>query len=247
MAFAIQIYCDFSGYSDIAIGSAEVLGFKLMTNFNRPYSARSVREFWTRWHISLSTWFRDYVYIPLGGNRCSQPRWRFNILVTFLLSGFWHGADWTYVLWGAINGIYLIVGTATQKFRDTLSTAGGLKNSPRLHQLIQTGITFTLICVAWIFFRASTITEAWYIVRHLFSGARHGAFSTLFAPADWGILLFGLIVLTTVQLLQQRMGSARLYLNAHAWWIRWPAYYALVFCTFFSWPAFPEQFIYFQF
>src|SRR5207253_8641852 len=106
--FAYQIFCDFSGYSDIAIGAARVMGFKLMTNFNKPYHARSVSEFWKRWHISLSTWFRDYLYKPLGGNRTSRNRWYFNLFVTFLVSGIWHGANWTFVVWGALNGFYVL-------------------------------------------------------------------------------------------------------------------------------------------
>src|SRR5947208_1060101 len=106
--FAEQIYCDFSGYSDIAIGSARVLGFNLMRNFNNPYFSKSVSEFWSRWHISLSTWFRDYLYIPLGGNRVSIPRWMMNLLITFLISGLWHGASWTFILWGLLNGVFIL-------------------------------------------------------------------------------------------------------------------------------------------
>ena len=115
--FAYQIYCDFSGYSDIAIGAARVLGFRLMENFNTPYYSQSISEFWHRWHISLSTWFRDYVYIPLGGSRVNQARWCFNIFVTFTVSGLWHGANWTYVVWGALNGLYLLAGKTTSGLR----------------------------------------------------------------------------------------------------------------------------------
>src|SRR5438270_2101441 len=106
--FAFQIYCDFSGYSDIAIGAARVMGFRLMTNFSYPYSSKSIGEFWKRWHISLSTWFRDYLYVSLGGNRVPKPRWYFNLFLTFLVSGLWHGASWVFVIWGAIHGFYLI-------------------------------------------------------------------------------------------------------------------------------------------
>lgn len=116
--FAFQIYCDFSGYSDIAIGSAQVMGFKLMQNFNRPYFSKSISEFWKRWHISLSTWFRDYLYIPLGGNRVGIPRWYFNLFFTFMVSGLWHGANWTFVIWGALHGTYLIIGILTRNFRE---------------------------------------------------------------------------------------------------------------------------------
>ena len=103
--FSFQIYCDFSGYSDIAIGAALVMGYKLMTNFRRPYFSQNIREFWSRWHISLSTWFRDYVYISLGGNRVVKWRWYYNLFITFLISGLWHGAEWTFVIWGAIHGL----------------------------------------------------------------------------------------------------------------------------------------------
>ena len=128
--FAFQIYCDFSGYSDIARGSAEVMGFKLMTNFNRPYAARSVSEFWKRWHISLSTWFKDYVYLPLGGSRVSAPRWAANVMAVFLLSGLWHGAGWTFIAWGALNGLYLIGEAATAKAREGFSRAAAWTACP---------------------------------------------------------------------------------------------------------------------
>ena len=124
--FAFQIYCDFSGYSDIAIGAARVLGFRLMTNFDRPYSSQSIAEFWRRWHISLSTWLRDYLYIPLGGNRVPPWRRAFNLFFTFLVSGLWHGAAWTFVVWGALHGIYLVLGLWARDVRQTMIRALGL-------------------------------------------------------------------------------------------------------------------------
>src|SRR6185369_6184807 len=131
--FAIQIYCDFSGYSDIAIGCAQVMGFDLMKNFDRPYWARSIGEFWHRWHISLSTWFRDYLYIPLGGNRVSKWRWYTNLMVTFLVSGLWHGANWTFVAWGALHGTYLVTSIWTESVRRSFTRAIGLDRLPTLH------------------------------------------------------------------------------------------------------------------
>ena len=119
--FSFQIYCDFSGYSDIAIGSAMIMGYTLMTNFRRPYFSMSIREFWQRWHISLSTWFRDYVYIPLGGNRVVKWRWYYNLFITFLVSGLWHGAEWTFVIWGALHGFYLIFAIWTTKLRENFN------------------------------------------------------------------------------------------------------------------------------
>lgn len=155
--FALQIYCDFSGYSDIAIGVARLFGFDLCTNFRTPYLACSLREFWSRWHISLSTWFRDYVYIPLGGNRNA---WSRNFIVTFLLSGLWHGANWTFVAWGAIHGV---LGAAEAVLRKRgLSLPGGRVPSWLL--------TMVVVCAAWVFFRAQNVSEALYILTHGVSG-----------------------------------------------------------------------------
>ncbi|MCC6758542.1 MAG: MBOAT family protein [Candidatus Omnitrophica bacterium] len=159
--FAFQIYCDFSGYSDIAIGSAQVLGFRLMKNFDRPYFATSIQDFWHHWHISLSTWFRDFVYIPLGGNRVSPWRWRLNILLTFLLSGLWHGANWTFIVWGALHGCYYLISTIVRKPAAW----------PRSLKVL---ITFSLVCFAWIFFRANNLSDAEYIISHLLSGWEQG-------------------------------------------------------------------------
>lgn len=158
-AFSIQIFCDFSGYTDIARGAAKVMGFDLMVNFNMPYLSRSISEFWSRWHISLSTWFRDYLYIPLGGNRVSKPRWYMNLMVVFLVSGFWHGAKWTFVAWGLIHGIYLVTALLTESFRAKL---------PRPPALLSIFITFNLVSFAWIFFRANSMADSLYIVTHLF-------------------------------------------------------------------------------
>jgi len=168
--FAFQIYCDFSGYTDIALGAAEVMGFKLMNNFNRPYISRSISEFWKRWHISLSTWFRDYVYIPLGGNRVIWWRVGINILIVFLLSGLWHGANWTYIFWGGLNGLYLISSSLTVAIRKKITSIIGLDHFPKIQKLWQIGITFSLTCFAWIFFRANTFVDAKYIIKNIFLG-----------------------------------------------------------------------------
>jgi D-alanyl-lipoteichoic acid acyltransferase DltB (MBOAT superfamily) len=165
--FAFQIYCDFSGYSDIAIGSARVLGFNLMTNFDKPYRSGGISEFWRRWHISLSTWFKDYVYVPLGGNRVSAARWPLNILITFTLSGLWHGAAWNYVVWGALNGFYLCASSWSQRLRARVVQGVGLGNRPRTHHLVQILITFALTCLAWVFFRAPDFEHALLALNHL--------------------------------------------------------------------------------
>ena len=166
--FAVQILCDFDGYTNIAIGVAKMLGFDLMKNFDNPYSARSIKEFWGRWHISLSTWFRDYVYIPLGGNRCAKPRHLFNLFITFVLSGLWHGADWTFVIWGALHGFYQIIGNITSDPRKRLRQKIKLEDSAML-PVWQKAITFMLVCFAWIFFRANSIIECGILLKALFT------------------------------------------------------------------------------
>lgn len=162
--FAIQIYCDFSGYTDIALGAARVMGFDLMVNFRTPYRSASISEFWSRWHISLSTWFRDYLYIPLGGNRVAKWRMYINLLIVFLVSGLWHGANWTYVIWGGMHGAYLILALLFASFWLWFSRSTGLTTWPRLRRAINVLITFHLVVLAWVFFRANTVDDAflWY-------------------------------------------------------------------------------------
>jgi alginate O-acetyltransferase complex protein AlgI len=165
--FAFQIYCDFSGYSDIARGVSRVYGIELMRNFDAPYFSRSISEFWTRWHISLSTWFKDYVYFPLGGNRVPLLRNFFNILVVFLLSGFWHGASWTFVVWGGLHGTYLIFG----RLREMLLARLGMNTDPAggIRGFIACLVTFHLVLIGWMFFRATEVSQAfditWRILR----------------------------------------------------------------------------------
>ncbi len=159
--FAIQIYCDFSGYSDIAIGTARLLGFNLMRNFAFPYFSRDIAEFWRRWHISLSTWFRDYVYIPLGGSRVkSKGRLVFNVAAIFLISGFWHGANWTFIIWGAIHALYFIPNILMGKNRRYLDVVALGKILPSVLELWKMSTTFFLVCLAWVFFRAESVTHA---------------------------------------------------------------------------------------
>ncbi|WP_188548573.1 MBOAT family O-acyltransferase [Hymenobacter qilianensis] len=158
-AFAIQIYCDFSGYSDIALGSAQVMGFKLMENFRLPYFAKSVTEFWRRWHISLSTWLRDYLYISLGGSRLGKIFTYRNLMLTMLLGGLWHGASWNFVIWGFLNGLYLSV-------EKLLGVRVGEPLSWPV-KLLRVLLTFHLICLTWVFFRATTFEQAWYVVTHV--------------------------------------------------------------------------------
>jgi D-alanyl-lipoteichoic acid acyltransferase DltB (MBOAT superfamily) len=166
--FSIQIYCDFSGYSDIAIGCARIMGFELMTNFRQPYFAKTIEEFWHRWHISLSTWFRDYLYMPLGGNRVSASQWCANILIVFTASGLWHGANWTFVAWGAVHGILYLVGRATSRFRLPIAEMLGEARMPRVFAAWRTLFTFALVTAAWVFFRAQSLTDARYVFTHFY-------------------------------------------------------------------------------
>ena len=160
--YSLQIYCDFSGYSDIAIGSARLFGIRLADNFRQPYLSASIREFWTRWHISLSQWFRDYIYIPLGGSRVKKTREYLNLLITFLISGLWHGASWTFVLWGAVHGIAQIL--------EKLLTRNVNKKSGRVVKVLKTVFVFALVTLAWILFRAGSIEEAVYVFAHMLDG-----------------------------------------------------------------------------
>ncbi len=256
--FAFQIYCDFSGYSDIAIGAAQVMGFRLMDNFDRPYRARSVSEFWRRWHISLSTWFRDYIYIPLGGSRVSTPRWYFNLFVTFTLSGLWHGANWTYVVWGALNGIYLIVEHATAGLLRRIAMMTRLGRNAALRDTAALGLTFAAICVAWIFFRARSVSDAWYVLTHLVSGASRALDASYWVAlltvsrSGMGLFDFVVAVVAVVAMeafhLAQGHGTIRAMLIGRPAPLRFGFYYLL--CTsilVFGMFRNPQQFIYFQF
>jgi alginate O-acetyltransferase complex protein AlgI len=174
--FAIQIYCDFSGYSDIARGVSRMFGIELMKNFETPYFARSISEFWSRWHISLSTWFRDYVYIPLGGNRVSLPRNFMNLFVVFLISGFWHGANWTFIIWGALHGAYLVIERALGIGGEKLAA----RDQSLLIQSLKIALTFHLVLISWILFRAPSVQEAWSILYKILFD--HG-------PVFWNVIL----------------------------------------------------------
>jgi alginate O-acetyltransferase complex protein AlgI len=168
--FAIQIYCDFSGYSAIALGTAKVMGFNMMQNFNNPYQAKTISEFWKRWHISLSTWFKDYLYISLGGNRVTTGRLYINLFIVFIVSGFWHGANWTFIVWGALHGFYLVWAMLFEKPKLYFAKITGLSRLPALYNLLQVITTFLLVTLAWVFFRANTVRDAMYIIKKIFTG-----------------------------------------------------------------------------
>lgn len=246
--FAIQIYCDFSGYSDIAIGSARIMGYDLMTNFRQPYFAKTISEFWQRWHISLSTWFRDYLYIPLGGNRVALGRWCFNLIVVFVVSGLWHGANWTFVIWGALHGGYMVVSLLTSKLRAQIPDTLKLSQLPALQQVIQMFFTFHLVVFAWIFFRANSIGDAFYIVQHLFAGIelKSGYGIDIGGTYQLAVIALAVLLMELVHWLQTR-GSVTQMLANRPIWIRWPVYYGLAFTILLLGKFGVQEFIYFQF
>lgn len=187
--FAVQIYCDFSGYTDIALGAARVMGFNLMVNFRTPYLSRNISEFWSRWHISLSSWFRDYLYIPLGGNRVVKWRWYYNLLVVFLVSGLWHGADWTYVIWGGLHGSYLVLAIVFAPLLARITKGIGLDALPKAKRWLNIFITVQLASFAWIFFRAANIHDASTLIHRLFgTAATLGDLRALYKELPRGML-----------------------------------------------------------
>ncbi len=255
--FAVQIYGDFAGYTDIARGAARVMGFHLSENFRWPYAATSLADFWHRWHISLSTWFRDYVYIPLGGNRVSRWRWARNVLVTFALSGLWHGANWTFLIWGLLHGSALLVGGMTRELRQRLAQAVGLPRWPRLHHGLQVLTTFAIVTVLWVWFRAANLRDAWYITSHLASlqpwpsagvmaRLAHAWQRTGYSSLSLAVLSGSIAAMEGAQYLQRRVGIRRLF-SLQPWWLRWSCYHALLL-TLAVFGVFQRSpFIYFQF
>ena len=190
MLFAVQIYCDFSGYTDIAIGCARIMGYRLMQNFDRPYSATNIKDFWARWHISLTSWFKDYLYIPLGGNRKGKRRMFINLFIVFLVSGLWHGADLTFVLWGVLHGIYRVVGALTAKKRDGMYQKLGLSVTSAPVQFFRRVVTFLLVCFAWIFFRANNTADLGTLLSKFFTD-----FGLTTLLSDMGLTLSGVLII----------------------------------------------------
>jgi alginate O-acetyltransferase complex protein AlgI len=247
--FAFQIYCDFSGYSDIAIGAAKILGIDLMENFRSPYFSRSIAEFWRRWHISLSTWFRDYVYIPLGGYKVSLSRRCLALIAVFLISGLWHGANWTFVIWGALHGVYLLC---------AVLMAGPLKRVrvvmnrwPIVFHVIQVALTLVLVNFAWIFFRASSLPDALYIISHIGAGWDLAAMRSIISGLELGsgymAIAAGAIIAVIVFDIIDSRKSVWTVLSQKPWWVRWAVYYAIV-SAILTFGVFNQSaFLYFQF
>ena len=242
--FSFQVYCDFSGYSDMAIGAARVMGFDLMTNFKRPILAKNTGEFWKRWHISLSTWFKDYLYFPMGGNKVPVPRWYFNLMVVFLISGLWHGANWTYIIWGGINGFYLVFAIMTKKYREKFNSLTGILKFPKLHLFIQILITFTLITFSRIFFRAQSLDDAIKVIKKIatFKGS---IFSDGIMIILYSFFAIGILLLIEFK---KEFYKGKFTLSSHkSFWVR-NLYYTVLIILIITLGVFDGgQFIYFQF
>jgi D-alanyl-lipoteichoic acid acyltransferase DltB (MBOAT superfamily) len=250
--FAIQIYCDFCGYTEIARGAAKIMGFDLMVNFVHPYLASSIADFWRRWHISLSTWFRDYVYFPLGGNRCTVSRHCFNLAVVFLISGLWHGANWTYVIWGALHAAFIIVYVLTVSLRKQIASAVSSVNG-RIMDFLGWLLTINLVAGAWIFFRAANLSDALMIVRKIFTDFAPSRLID-FHPGLEGFQFDLVVIVIGALLFLEYVGLRKpvwKIIDAQPRWGRWSAYYAFGLAFMLLMLLNPEHtaqpFIYFQF
>jgi D-alanyl-lipoteichoic acid acyltransferase DltB (MBOAT superfamily) len=256
--FALQIYCDFASYSTIAMGAARILGFRLMENFKTPYLSRSVGEFWRRWHISLSTWLRDYLYIPLGGNRASEVRKNVSIAIVFTVSGLWHGASLHFVVWGMIWAFYLVLDNVTKKWRIMISEKFGIKQDCFSFHFGQCILIFILTCFAWIFFRAPSIMDALNIIKRIvierdiwsfFNGTIYGLG---LSRQEFNILLISVIVVFLVDLIRYKKNkSIDVFILEQNLWFQWIVVIAMILFIFtfgiYGVGFDPKQFIYFQF
>jgi len=239
--FAFQIYCDFSGYSGIARGLAKLMGFDIMVNFRNPYFSKNIKEFWQRWHISLSSWLRDYLYIPLGGNREGFLKTNRNIFITMLLGGLWHGANWTFIVWGVLHSIYIMITRIVlevfkKPFKDK-------KENGIFNKILNIAVTFTIVLLTWIFFRAENLTDALYILKSIFS-----PYVLLFIKGKANVV-YGFMGILVVILLEYRsrnniMGDV---LQFRPVAVEWTVHYLVIFAIILFGVYGGEQFIYFQF
>jgi alginate O-acetyltransferase complex protein AlgI len=242
ICFAFQIYGDFSGYSDIAIGTAKLFGFSLMRNFAYPYFSRDMAEFWRRWHISLSTWFRDYLYIPLGGSRGSRNMKLRNTMIIFVVSGFWHGANWTFLIWGALNGLYFLPLLLSNNNRRNLGTVAEGKLFITFRDLRAILMTFSLTCIAWIFFRADSVTEAVNYIIALFSFNFTGL-----PEVEFVLPMLSILLLVFIEWLQRDKLHPLQLDHLKSRWLRYSFYLAIVTITIIFGNYGGSSFIYFQF
>lgn len=237
--FAFQIYCDFSGYSTIAIGAAKVLGIDLMENFRRPYLAKSIKDFWGRWHISLSTWFRDYLYIPIGGSRVKFPKYIRNILIVFVISGIWHGASWTFVIWGALHGLYQIIEVLLNKYL--------YKDKPRSKPMVAINYitTFILVCLAWVFFRANSVQDGFTIISNILTFKEGSLFIGFAAGLVYSVLLIIFLIIAEINYEYFNNKLSLIYSKSAA--VRGLGYILLMLVILMIGVFNGGQFIYFQF
>ena len=241
--FTFQIYCDFAGYSFIALGCARIMGFQLIVNFARPYMATSIQDFWRRWHISLSTWFRDYLYIPLGGSRCSKWRTRMNLMITFVVSGLWHGANWTFVIWGGLNGLFQVIGNVMKPIKEQTRLCCGIRKDSIWLKAFNILLTFVLMTVTWTFFKAHTLEDALLAISKMVLPA-----GVLYKP-DLSVLLYGTMgvgVLMVCDMLEEKNGKHPLLENDSIT-IRFASYVILSMIILSVGVFDGGQFIYFQF
>ena len=244
--FTFQIYGDFSGYSDIAIGTAKLFGIKLMRNFNVPYFSRDIAEFWRRWHISLTTWFRDYVYIPLGGSRCSKAKVIRNTFVIFLLSGFWHGANWTFVAWGAYHAFLFLPLILLGKNRRYKNVVAEDSKLPSIKELAQMLLTFFLAVLGWIIFRAESIGQAWeYVCGMLQWGTLKASYRFFIAPNVWQTSIF-VVIMLVVEWFNRKKEHGLDMNGVKSKFVRYLVYYAMLLTIMFNFTI-QQTFIYFQF
>ncbi len=256
--FAMQIYCDFAGYSTIAMGAAKILGINLMENFDAPYLSKSVSEFWHRWHISLSSWFKDYLYIPLGGNRKGRVRKYINLMIVFCVSGLWHGASWTFILWGGINGFFQVAEDVLKEIRSRFFSVSSNKKENRLGtNVLKVVVTFCLVDFAWIFFRADTMQTAINVVRSMVKARNIGIIfdGSLFELGlerfDVWILLIALLVLLLVDFAKYKGVCIRARILASEGWFQWGmiilSFWFILMLGIYGGDYDTSQFIYFQF
>lgn len=242
--FSFQIYCDFSGYTDIAIGTALVMGIQLMKNFRQPYLSSGLREFWKRWHISLSTWFRDYVYIPLGGNRVIEWRWYYNIFIVFVVSGLWHGANWTFVIWGALNGIFLILGMIKDKYNFRIPETAINRG---IRKTVNIVLTYILVLILWVFFRAENVTDAFIIIKNSFHVNCSQLSDQIFHyRIDFYISIMLILLLFIVDIGEEKFGIKKLLYKIPGIF-RWILALIILGSIFILGKFDGEDFIYFQF
>ena len=240
--FSFQIYCDFSGYSDIAIGTAKLFNIDLIQNFDCPYLAVNIKDFWHRWHISLSSWFRDYLYIPLGGNRCSKFRKHLNLLITFLVSGLWHGADWKYVIWGGIHGILQVISDCFSQYSRKLYSCT---------VIAQRVLTFVMVSFVWVFFRAGNLEEAWYQIANVFRAFRDPSSLTYQTLGLTGVnamrIAIALLILILYDLASLKTDVIQ-QITAKRTIVRWSVYLILIWLILMLMPNVGHsEFVYFQF